>query len=396
MNINPSQCSRVVSSFFFVFILLFSCITQAGILQKMIRNLSDVPQSQKEKVFEIYENLNAKPKDLSENEMRTLARALDDPISLIENSPDGPFGPEFPDRVFPRRHLLHRGFFFALFDLHRDSDALFTKLFSRKKWSKWEELPFREAKRNWENFLGSVEQANRFGYTQIRETDLEAAAISFVHQKFSNKYLLSDEYVPNDRYASPLIDLPRSFISTSPWEERSLGTFFHRRFTIDHYTNPHFTLTPENSYHYFIMKMISDFLDRGVLSSASMSVIDSKEFILRIWKDITQEFSGQGNPGMASSVFSQRIIDSIIECRTLGFSTDDQPFMSAMAEAAREDDRLAQLFKIVDKFASRSFASTSDLENYRQNALQQFREMSDSERDPIIFYNFLLTSFLPR
>ena len=45
MNINSSQQSRVASSFFFVFILLFSGMAQAGILQKIAQSLPGVPQS---------------------------------------------------------------------------------------------------------------------------------------------------------------------------------------------------------------------------------------------------------------------------------------------------------------------------------------------------------------
>ena len=379
MNMNPSQYSRVVSSFFFAFILLFSVTVHASTLRKMIRNLSGVPQSQREKVFGILEDLDINPKNLYENQVRTLARALDDPVYLfpiflmndVDDLSRGTFATFARESDLFYGHdpflfyLLVKHFFFLRFDLHRDSDALFTKLFTKKSGRKWKELPFQEAKRNWENILNATNEANDLGHTTITETDLEAAAISFVHQKFSDKY-----------FSNVDVDFFYGLTHPSSWEEQSLGRFFHDRFSIDHYTNPHFTLTPEDSYHQFIMTMI---LDDFPLTRENLSLMNSKEFVLRIWKDITHEVSRRGSAGISGSVFLERIVDSLIEFKRSG-SGD---FLKAMEEAAREDDRLVQLVAIVDRFAS-----NSNLENYRQNLLQQFRETPVSERNPII-YDFL-------
>ena len=297
--------------------------------------------------------------------LRELGRALDDPIRLIKPSSDGLFS-----------SLIHTGFFFSRFDLYKDSNTLFTKLFTKKNGSELEELPFEEAKRNWENFLEALRVADKSGYAQFTETDLEAAAMSFIHQKFSDKYFPNETafYYELLRYARYE-------------EEASLGILFHNNFDPSHYVNPHFTLTPENPYHQFIMGEFLYSLERNQFHHVSLK---SKEFVLKIWRDVTEEISKQGTPGISSFVFLRLIVDfAIIEYRSLpNPSLWDLSFLRFIEEAAREDDRLAQLVKIIN-----SFPSTSNLENYRQNLLQQFRETPRSQRDQVT-HDLLSHSYL--
>ena len=363
MNINPSQYLRAIIGLFFVFILFFPGMAQASTFQKMTRSLtSDVSQSQKEKIFGFFEDLGIKkPKNLSENEVRELIRAWDDPIRLIENSPNGPFGTDFTGHASPRKAYINRSFFFARFDFHKNSDALFIKLFSKGNGNK--ELPFQEAKRNWENFLGAVRLAN----TSFTETDLEAAAISFIHQKYFPN--MDSSFRPHSR---------RSW--TRFLEEESLGTFFHNQFNIGHYINPHFTLTSENYYYGLIMKMTLDpsFLKEG----KNLSLRNSKEFVLRIWNDVTEEISRGRVKGVSNSVFLELITDSIIMCRKLpeGSSIEENHFLKAMVEAAREDNRLVQLVDIVDEFVTGTGRTSED---YRPYILRQFIESSGLEENMI-------------
>ena len=351
MNMNPSQFLRTVSSL--VFILFFAGIAQASIFQKIARNLPDVPRSKIEKIADFFEGWNINTNNLSENDLRELAHAWDDPTHLIKPSPDGFFGSS-----------VHRDFFFFRFDLQKDGDALFTQLFSKKNGEKLEELPFEQAKRNWDHFLDEIQRSDWF-LSLTMKSDLGAAAMSFVHKRFSDKYF-------------PDKDLDPRLSGPATWEEQSLGTFFHNQFNIHHYTSAHFTLTPENPYHHIIMTRIS------VLSS-SLGSINSKEFVLKIWKDVTEEISIQERPGISSSVFLGRIVDSIIEFRNLSGSIRSQPFLKAMIEAARENDRLVELFNIVNRFATDTH---SNPENYRQYLLEQFRNMPSgrprSEIDQVI------------
>ena len=366
MNMNPSQFLRTVSSLLFV--LLFSGIAQASIFQKITRSLPDISQPKIEEVFGILNGLGISTNHLHEDEIRVLARALDDPTHLIENSAlsSGSFG-----SAVSSFYHTKRSFFFARFDLHKYSDDLFTKLFAKKSGEKLEELSFQEAKRNWENFLDEVKKSNWLGYTRIEEIDLEASAMSFIHQKFSDKYLINNV----DSYYE---------VTPSSWDEQSLGMFFHNQFNINHYTSPHFTLTSENYYYVPIMHMIWDpaFLRQG----ENLSLINSKEFVLKIWNDVTKEISKGRVSGISSSAFLELIIDY----RTLPDSSMEGhlSFLKAIEEAGREDDRLAQLVGII-----KESASSSNPEAHRRNLLQQLREMSESEADVTTICNRLYEQF---
>ena len=364
---NLSNTFRVVSGLFFCFYFVFgSSIAQAEdtqLIWNFYVSLKQKAKKTKKKFSESLESLGIEIKNLPEEEARTLVLALDEPTSLIKPSPDGVFGSD-----------LHRVFFFSLFDLQRDSDALFTKLFS-KTGSRQEiiwlaELPFQEAERNWENFLGAVKEANQLGYIQIRETDLEAAAISFIHQRLTNYFWLGPE------------DFFEGLTNPNSWREQSLGTFFHNRFSIDHYMSPHFILTPENYYFQYTMAVMRDgfFLFRG----QDHPLINSKEFVLKIWNDIIKENQLNVNKSSSLTFLGRIVVESIIECRRQGLSLESHSFLKAMAEAAREDNRLAKMVDIVN-----NLVSSRNLESYWRS-LQDLREISESTQptDQIIS-NFL-------
>ena len=362
---NLSNTFRAVSGLFFCFCFVFGPDTaQAMDTQKVwsfYASLSQEAQKAKNKeVFGILEDLpdiktKIEPKNLSEEEMRTLVLALDEPTNLIQNSPDGVFGSD-----------LHRVFFFSRFDLHRDSDALFTKLFSIEDRGfdfeqilLLDELPFEETRRNWENFLGAARIAEKSGYARFTETDLEAAAISFIHESLPRYYdwILEDDPIM-------LLNNPNA------WIQQSLGTFFHNRFSIDHYMSPHFTLTPENHYFQYIMAMMGDgfFLFRG----QNHPLINSKEFVLKIWKDSIEEIKLLNSISSSSAFLGRIVVESIIECRRQGLSLESHSFLKAMAEAARENERLAKWVDIVN-----NLVSSRNLESYWR-ILQDLREISES------------------
>ena len=372
MNMNRSQCLRVLSGLFFVFILFFGPgVAQASVFQKIARGFSNIPQSKIEEVFGIVENLGVDPKNLSKKEVRTLVRALDDPTRLIRLSLDGL---SVPGGLFGSD--IYRAFFFSRFDLHKHSETLFTKLFSRRNGNK--ELPFLEAKRNWRNLVtDGLLKSRRAGDTQITKTDLEAAAMSFVFQRFSDKYFSN---INADFYYG--VAHPRS------WEEESLGRFFHDQFNISHYTNPHFTLTPEDPYHHLIMNMI---LDGSFLIGRNLSLINSKKFVLKIWSDTIKEIGRYGEGRMSGSVFLEYVVDSAIESRRSPGNVNNYPFLKALDEAGREDAGLAQFAAIVGRFAFGSI----NLEDYHRIVSQQVEEMSEIEK-PIVYVIYDFLSRIPK
>ena len=336
MNMNPSQYPRTVSSFFFVFILLFSVMAQAVSPQRIVPG-TGTPLS---KIVLSDMNLGVSLDELSKEELRELVRALDDPTRLIKS---------YRSRTF--EDSLFENFFFSRFDLQKDSDALFTELFVTEIGEELKELPFEEAKNNWENFLNTLRDAKSSGRTQIEKTDLEAAAMSFVHQRYPSPYLL-DDYLDYNR-----LDY---FV-----DEYSMAQSFHNQFSLNHYISPYFTLTSDHEYHHLIMNMIWEpsFLKQG----DNLSLIESKEFALKIWNDVTEEITRQGRSGITTSSFSEFVVRAVEKYwDSPGSSLRDQTFMKAMEEAARENDRLAQLLKTVHGFASNLDNAG---ENYRENLL---------------------------
>ena len=406
---NLSNIFRAASGFFFCFYFVFGSNTAQAInIQEALgfyASLSQKAQKAKEKeVFSILENLDdikpkIEPKNLSEEELRVLVYALDEPTYLIRNAPD--WSSRNMDQSFrePTNLILfesdfHRAFFFSRFDLHRNRDDLFTKLFlfTDDEGIKLEdilslglfgepplfELAFEEAKRNWEDFLGAARRAKQTGLSNLSTIDLEAAAMSFIHQRIPGSYsALRQEDLLNGLLNNP-----------NAWLEDSLGKFFHNRFSIDHYMSPHFTLTPENYYFQHIMAMIADgfFLFRG----QNHPLINSKEFVLKIWKDTMKEINLVNMTKSSPVTFLGRIVaESIIECRRQGISLESHSFLKHMAEAAREDDRLAEFMGIVYNLVSRTNLESywRSLQNFGWRSLQDFG-IPESETDWMIF-NFL-------
>ena len=392
MSMNPSQYLKAVIGLFFCFYLVFRpSMAQAKVFQKMAQSFSNVSEAQKYEVFGIVEKLGVDPKNLSKKDIKTLVHALDNPMHLVDSFLPEPSFTGLDHLPYFFEPDFYRAFFFSRFDLYKDSDTLFTKLFSKKSGNQWKELSFERAEKNWRSFLNVARNANREGYTKITEIDLEASAISFVHQRFSDKYFPNLGVWGDPRY----------------WEEYSLGVFFNNQLTIAHYINPHFTLTPEDPYHYLIMKMIRDrsFVRQG----ENYSLINSKDFILRIWRDATEEISRHGTAGVSSSVFLEHIIKSVIECRTPPISSLwNHPFLKAMVEAARENNRLTQLvqlFGTIERFVADSnleywglriplansdpvFIAGIHMEAFRSNVLEQLRKIPDSITDQVV-YDFL-------
>ena len=80
-----------------------------------------------------------------------------------------------------------------------------------------------------------------------------------------------------------------------------------------------------------------------------------KEFILRVWKDLIEETRISTGAGLSvrlshhntRSVFSGRIANAIVECNRSRISKESDPFLKAIMEAAREDNRLIQVVNVL-------------------------------------------------
>ena len=396
MNVNLSQCLRAVSSLFVIFTLLFgSSMAQAKIFPR-VQSLFNISDSKIEEVFDVFKDLGMRvssdgeitvrtmqgntsiepSRPLSRYEIRTMVAALDHPIHLIKLSSDGLF-----------RSDLSRAFFFNQFHLYKHGDDLFNKLFFKRNRGKWEELPFLEARENLENFLDIVRVADQEGYTRITETDLEAAAITFIFQR------LSDSSV--SVYSKP-----------NSWDEQSLSTFFRDKFTVNHYTNPYFELTlfqrdpythianrslgisisqsaeltslHQNPHYHLIGNKVLSFLKKGFFSPPEL--MNPKEFVLKIWKDLIEEtmavtprgFAVRLEESTAWRIFADRIAKAIVECNRSRFPMESDRFLRAIMEAAKEDNRLAEVPDFLDSEFIYDFSRVDDV-SYPAKVLENVR-----------------------
>ena len=334
MNTNLSKYLRAVSGLFFIISLFFGpSMAQAKIFQRITRSLglTYVPQSKIDEVIDILGSSSSIGADYTlSRDLKRLALALDDPVSLIKAS---------DINLFEGSGLNDAIIFFNRFSLYEDSNALFTKLFG----SELDKIPFEEAEYKWINLLGSLKLVEGFGgRARVTQTDLEAAAISFIHR--------DQDLLPKD----------------------SLGKFFRDEFTVDHYINPHFTLSPHNPYYRSIMSHILP-----SLRDRKFSFPLDQELVARIWNDAIEEIRiyNEGSrdiPGVLApfpDLFIHKTTKALIKSNSSGASVQSDPFLKAIMELAREDNRLA---KVADILFSES---GTDYTNVRINLERAIKEI---------------------
>ena len=200
-------------------------------------------------------------KNLSEKEMEAIAYAnsINNPIYLIHSL-----------KSFFNSNA-YKTFFFLHFDLHKHGDGLFTQLFTKRvDKNTRRELDLPAAQKNWENFTRSLEEAVMDGYTQIEQTDLEAAALTFIHTKLS-------PFRKFENYSG----IARHGYTNTTWFTISIASFFHEIILdlgryLEYYMSPHFKLDIMDPYFKVILY--------GVMGDES--TFRSKDAIIRIWNDI--------------------------------------------------------------------------------------------------------------
>ena len=280
-------------------------------------------------------------KNISEKEMEALAyvSSVNDPIYLMRSLKSF-----FNSDVY-------KTFFFLHFDLDEHGDELFTQLFTKRvDKNTRRELDLPAAQKNWENFIRSLEEALREGHTQIKQIDLEAAALTFIHTKLSPHRNFNRLFLQNIEYTH------------TEWFDNSIAVFFHReiiphRYT-DLYMSPHFKLTVMDPYLYTIL---------GRIVSVYNNSLNSKEIALKVWNDI-KAYGRKVEDTPGSNAIYRNYRSSLIQSlekevkrslRTASFHFhsnniqvyfEEDPLLNALAEAAYEDNSLLLFLNDVTRF----------------------------------------------
>ena len=247
-------------------LILISNKVQAQAVHKTIKRLSKNPPMQSlfsshEDFKQILEEQNIKNLSQKEIEALAYASAVNNPIYLMRSL-----------KSFFNSDA-YKAFFFLHFDLNKHGDGLFAHLFTKKvDKNPRVELGFFAAKKNWRNFIRALQDAIRSGQTQINQTDLEAAALTFIHTKLSPFKKFENYSAINDS------DFP---YTSTRWFTISIASFFHEiildsRRHLEYYMNPYFKLGIMDPY----FKVIS----RGVISDEA--IFQNKDAIVKIWNHI--------------------------------------------------------------------------------------------------------------
>ena len=337
---------KVKFLFFVLLILIFTPnkVQAQAQVGKAIGELLENPPSQS--LFSshgdfqnILEEQNIKNLSQKQTEALAYASSVNDPIYLMRSL-----------KSFFNSDA-YKAFFFLHFDLDKHGDELFTHLFTKKVDKNTRiELDLPASQKNWEDFIRSLEEAIRNGQTQINQTDLEAAALTFIHTKLS----------PHINFNRPLSrhnTFPFEYTDTQ-WFGNSIAVFFHLEIIqyryADLYMNPYFRLTTMDPYLYTVLKTI-------VSDSNSL---DSKEIILKLWSDIKAyatkvEQSSAIGINAIHTRYKRSLIQNLekeikkslqrasfhFRSNNVQVSFEEDPLLKALVEARYEDSSLLSFLK---------------------------------------------------
>ena len=328
---------------FFVFTLLYMFNTAHAGRPHIAHVGLDFNGSPASWFVDYLEDVGINVKNISKEEVEFLTKALNEPAILVDLSRGGLFKSE-----------SYRNLFFKYFYFPKDGDSLFAKLFYEDMGEGvLDELPFDEAKRNWESLINALEQTTLAGHTNIEETDMTAAAISFIRRNSYKLYLnrLDTIYVRRITANSwrealairrDLNNMVRSTLE-NPAPEGSLFYIFEDLYPFNtstyfkYYISPYFQLSGNDPYHFAIV--------REILKDPS--ILHTKKSILKIWTDINYNYS-EDIIGINKTLFSKRIADSLATNvyinGSVRISIEGDSFLMAISAAAREDYELSTLF----------------------------------------------------
>ena len=334
----------IVVRIFFVFTLL--CMCNAAHANRFSRIGLDFDDGVKNYLEQI---VGVDVKNVSRQEAEFLVRTRREPALLVDPSDWGLFKSE-----------SYRNLFFRNFDFPDGNKSLFKKLFYKQTGEGIQELPFDEAKRNWENFIDALEQATLAGHTRIQRIDVEAAAISFIRKNSYESYLYEFDIIDvnhmlradSGSYRETLAIVSRdldhigTLILQNPAPEGTLLYIFRDLHSFDtstyfrYYASHHFQLPIDDPYHFFIV--------REILKDSS--VPHTKESILKIWTYIVSNPSENVmdlNKQLLSSRLANTFPSNIYPNRSGSgptMSIEGSPFLMAVSDAAEDNDMLLELF----------------------------------------------------
>ena len=212
-------------------------------ISQMISNTSKFSDTDKKEEFIniLSDNLNIK--EILEKEVKKLSHAFDYPTLLIKSSGNKLFESDF-----------HRNFFFSRFSLDDSIKDLFIKLAfgdDYKASYAIDQVSLETVKRNWRNFIDAMDEARQQGIHSIRQTDLEAAMISFLYNPNNTIYrdnrspFLNLRQQKDDIYVyDPLEEIkPRSEgLRYSHYQVKpdTVFSFFHDEFDPTYIISPYF------------------------------------------------------------------------------------------------------------------------------------------------------------
>ena len=298
-------------------------------------------------------------KNISEGEAEFLAKALKEPMLLVNSAGKKLFKSDG-----------YRNLFFRNFNFSDDNRSLLTRLLYQQVEGGLKELPFDEAKRNWENFINALEQARLAGHTQIQRIDMEAAAISFVRKNSYTlyPYRLYISYIegmrPGVGYRRALevrgeIDDMTTSILQNPASEDTLIYLFDDLHSLDastyfrYYENPHFQLPIDDPYRFAIVyEILKD-----------PSVVHTKESILKIWIDVSRR-EPRTSMSINQNFLEERLYNSLRshiyrngeaghsnasslqnhDENLYSIAIENDPFLMAVSAASRENEDLMTFF----------------------------------------------------
>ena len=127
---------------------------------------------------------------------------------------------------------------------------------------------------------------------------------------------------------------------------------------------------PRSSYH-------------SLLNPEFPNSINSKKFISKLWKNINEEIRRQSQrtygvyrysiSRIYTQVFLDRITRSVTQCLKKDISIESDPFLIAIIQIAREDDRLKEVVNIINDFASQpNDTSKASIEFEIEEAIKKF------------------------
>ena len=213
-----------------------------------------------------------KIQNIPETKLEILANSFHNPTKLMFTEI-----PMFKEQGLEKffKSSLYKSFFFSRFIPGKHSETLLMGLLFKTEKGRWIVDP--NYRRNWRNFIHAVKEANHAGYTRIKQNDMEAILVDFLHRDRTPIPTHTHIYteMADQRTWSP----PPEFFPEPTIRNMNMDffMFFDNEINyVNSYMSPYFTLKIKDPYLQVILyKILSD-----------SSNMDNTRIILNVWRDI--------------------------------------------------------------------------------------------------------------